>query len=160
MYFSLIVAAAKNRVIGCGNQMPWHLPRDLAYFHDITVGGVIIMGRKTWQSIGRLLPQRQTVIVSRRPFQVTGATVVDSLDKALALDANSDKVFVIGGGELFRQALPQAARVYYTAIHAELEGDTLFPELPVAEWTEIGRERYPADSRNPYACDFVVFDRL
>lgn len=138
---SLIVAMARNRVIGAGNRLPWHLPSDLKRFKALTMGHHIIMGRKTFESIGRLLPGRTSVIVSRNPgFRFEGALIADSLDKALALAAADNEVFVIGGEEIFREALKIADRILLTEIHRDFEGDAVFPPLPSAEWREAARE--------------------
>lgn len=132
---SIIVAMAKNRVIGANNQLPWHLSADLKRFKALTMGHHIIMGRKTWESFGRLLPGRRHVIVSRQPgYSVAGAQVVHSLDAAIAACTGDDEIFVIGGGEIYRQALPVTDRIYLTEIIREFDGDTRFPELDKALW--------------------------
>ena len=138
---SLIVAMARNRVIGAGNKLPWHLPSDLKRFKALTMGHHIIMGRKTFESIGRILPGRTSIVISRNSgFRFDGVLVADSLVKALALAANDSEVFVIGGEQILREALRIADRILLTEIHRDFEGDILFPELPAAAWTETGRE--------------------
>ena len=155
---TIIVAMAKNRVIGAGNKLPWHLSADLKRFKALTMGHHIIMGRKTWESFGRLLPGRHHVIVSRQPgYGVAGAQVVHSLDAAIAACAGDDELFVIGGGEIYRQALPVTDRIYLTEIGREFDGDTRFPELDKAVWRLT--ERTPGSSHDiDYA--FCNYDRV
>jgi len=159
---SLIAAMARNRVIGAGGKIPWHLPGELALFKRITLGHTIIMGRTTWESIGRLLPGRSTVIVSRQPgYAVPGARVAHSLEEAVAGTHGDDEVFVIGGAQLYAAALPQADRIYLTRVDAAPEGDTFMPAFESAQWREDAalREAHPADERNPYAYVLTVYDR-
>ncbi len=138
---------ARNRVIGAGNKLPWHLPSDLKRFKALTMGHYIIMGRKTFESIGRILPGRTTVVISRNSgFRFDGVLVADSFVKALALAANDSEVFVIGGEQIFREALRIADRILLTEIHRDFEGDVLFPELPAAEWMESAREELHDDA--------------
>jgi len=140
---SLIAVIARNRVIGLNNTLPWHLPEDLKRFRALTTGHHIIMGRKTYESLNRLLPDRITVIVTRNPgYHVPGALVATSLSQAIALCAADEEVFVIGGAELYREALQLADRLYITTIDAEFEGDAFFPEFDQAAWLEIAREQH------------------
>lgn len=156
---SIIVAYAANRVIGVGGQMPWRLPEDLKHFRQITMGHAIVMGRKTWESIGRLLPGRRHVIVSRRPgYTVPGATVVASLGDAKAACADESDVFVIGGGEIYRLALPLSDRIYATEIDGSFEGDAFFPLLDMDLWKETRREAR-RDDNTSMRYSFVTFDR-
>ena len=158
---SIIVAMAKNRVIGANNAIPWHLPAELKMFKAITMGHHIIMGRNTWQSIGRLLPGRTTVIVTRqRDFSVPGAIVADSLDTALAACGADDEVFVIGGAQLYAAALPIADRIYLTQVDAEVEGDTLMPKFDLAQWHERSAQAFSADEKNRYNYNLTVYDRM
>ncbi len=159
MRLSLIVAVAKNRVIGNKNEMPWHLPADFAYFKKITTGHPIIMGRKTFESIGRPLPGRRNIVVSRNPvFRADGVEVVASLE--LAINAcHREDAFVIGGATLYAEALPRVDRVYLTEVDAAPDGDTLFPVLDKNQWREIERERREADEKNIHAMEFVVLER-
>jgi dihydrofolate reductase len=141
---SLIVAMAKNRVIGANNAIPWHVPGEQKLFKQLTMGHHIVMGRKTFESIGRLLPGRTTVIVTRQPdFAVAGAIIAHSLHDAVNAAARDDEVFVIGGAELFREALPIADRIHLSLIDMEPEGDVLMPEIDEREWREIAGESYP-----------------
>jgi dihydrofolate reductase len=158
---SLIVAMAKNRIIGAGGKIPWHLPRELQLFKRVTMGHHIIMGRKTFDSIGRLLPGRTTVIVTRqKDYAVSGAKIAHNLDEAVALCAGDDEIFVIGGGELYRAALPLADRVYLTVVDAEPAGDTRMPELEAAQWRLISTEQFHKDERHAYDYQFEVHDRV
>jgi dihydrofolate reductase len=157
---SIIVAMTRDRVIGRGGGMPWHLPADLARFKSLTMGKPIIVGRKTFESIGRLLPGRRHIIVSRNPeFHVNGAEVVAGLDAALEAAASSDEAFVIGGVELFREALARADRIYMTLIHSRIEGDVYFPEFDNKDWQEVECTERAPDGSNPYRLTFLLLDR-
>lgn len=159
MRISLIVAMANNRVIGNNNQMPWHLPADFAYFKKITTGHPIIMGRKTFESIGRPLPGRRNIVVSRNPvFRADGADVVASLEAAIKACGDTD-AFVIGGATLYTEALPYVDRIYLTEVDSSPVGTTLFPALDKKQWREIARERRDADEKNGHAMAFVVLER-
>ena len=157
---SLIVAISQNRVIGRENKLPWHLPDDLKYFRRITKGNPVIMGRKTYESIGRPLPQRQNIVVSRDPSYVAeGCEVVNSLEQALKAADTEKETFIIGGAELYRQSLEFVNRIYLTEVHASVEGDSFFPELD-KEWQEVSRQAHPADSEHKFAFDWVVLERV
>lgn len=154
----MIVAMTANRVIGRDNTMPWHLPADLAYFKKLTMGHPIIMGRRTWASIGRPLPGRRNLVLSFQPdLQLEGAEVYNSLEQALA--TCSDRVFIIGGADLFERCLPHADQLHITHIHATLEGDTFFPEMDFASWHEAERIEYPKDEKNAYDLTFSTWVR-
>ena len=169
---SLIVAAAENNVIGRGGALPWRLPADLAHFKRLTMGAAILMGRKTYDSIGRPLPGRKSIVLTRdtawRAIHDAPLTkellVVESLEQAIALAAqteveNKAEVFIIGGGEIYQLALPQADRVYLTRVHATVEGDATFPALDPTEWRLASSEAQPADQRNEHPCTFEVWER-
>jgi len=158
---SLIVATAENNVIGKANTMPWHLPADLAYFKKTTLGKPIIMGRKTFESIGRPLPNRQNIVVTRDvSYQAEGIDIVDSIEKALSLVSEAEEVMVIGGGTVYQSCLAQADRLYITHIHAKIEGDTYFPDYDREnDWKKVCCESYQADERNAYNMDFCVYQR-
>ena len=146
MIRSLVVAMARNRVIGRDNQLPWRLPADLAYFKRVTMGHPIIMGRRTYESIGRPLPGRLNIVVSRNPqFRAPGCTVVPSLDDAWRAAGEADEVCVIGGTSIFAEALPAADRIHLTEVEAEVPGDTWFPEFDRGEWTEREVEHHAPD---------------
>ena len=157
---SLIVAMAKNRVIGASGKIPWHLPEDLKRFKSLTAGHHIIMGRKTWESIGRLLPGRTTVIVTRqRGYRVPGALIAHSLDDAIAACRDDAEIFVIGGAELYAQALPRAGRLYLTTVEAEIAGDTSMPELDAGGWREVSSLSFVPDARHRYPFRCAVYER-
>ncbi|QIW16025.1 dihydrofolate reductase [Pasteurellaceae bacterium RH1A] len=159
MKISLIVARTLNHVIGKDNQMPWHLPVDLAWFRQNTLGKPVIMGRKTYQSIGRLLPKRPNIILSRTGFEVEGALSASNLDQALALakDLGHSEAMIIGGGELFKQALNLADKLYLTEIQAQIEGDTFF-EFDESQWQLKQESWSEIDENNPYRCRFMILD--
>lgn len=160
MLRSLIVARARNGTIGRGNAMPWHLPADLAHFKRTTLGHPVIMGRRTWESIGRALPGRRNIVVTRTPgYQAPGAQVVGSLDEAWQAVADEPEAFVIGGGELYAQALADADRIYLTEIAGEVDGDTFFPAPDAGQWSESVLGEQPADGRNAFALRFVLLER-
>ena len=163
---SMIVAMADNNVIGKNNDMPWHLPADLAYFKKITLGKPIIMGRKTFESIGRPLPGRRNIVISRdKSYQAIGIDVVNSVEQALALVNGSvennavDEIMVIGGGAIYRHCLAQADRLYVTHIKANIEGDTQFPDYNDGTWVKVNREVRLSDDQNLYPLDFCIYER-
>ena len=158
---SLIVARARNGAIGLANAMPWHLPADLAHFKRTTLGHPVIMGRRTWESIGRALPGRRNIVVSRTPgFRAPGAEVVGSLAAAWEAVRDADEAFVIGGAQLYADALPQADRIYLTDMAGEVEGDTFFPALDARQWRETLLGEHPADERNRFALRFLLLERV
>jgi dihydrofolate reductase len=166
---SLIVATADNRIIGKDNQMPWHLPADLAYFKRTTLGKPIIMGRKTFESIGRALPGRRNIVISRNPaYQGNGVETVTSVEQALALVQDVEEIMVIGGGAIYAHCMPVATRLYITHIKAAIAGDTQFPcydskddskDDSQNDWRKVSSERVSADAKNPYDLDFCVYQR-
>ncbi|HQN64493.1 MAG TPA: dihydrofolate reductase [Methylophilus sp.] len=157
-HLSIIVAYAKNRVIGLNNTLPWYLPEDLKRFKMLTMGHHIIMGRKTYDSLGRLLPGRTTVIVTRNPdFKVEGAIVVDSLESALNACDGDDEAFLIGGAELYHAGLGLADKLYVTEIDAQFEGDAYFPPVEPSMWHELSREAQRSEMGIHF--HYVVFGR-
>jgi dihydrofolate reductase len=153
---SIIVAMARNRVIGADNKIPWHLPNELKMFKRLTMGHHIVMGRKTYESIGRLLPGRTTIIVTRqRDYAVPGAIIAHSLTDAINAAARDHEIFVIGGAEIFREALPLATRVHLTTVDAEPAGDTFLPELG-DNWREVSAETFAADEKHAHAYRYSV----
>jgi dihydrofolate reductase len=157
---TLIVARARNGVIGRDNQLPWRLPEDLAHFKRTTMGRPIVMGRKTWESIGRPLPGRRSLVVSRDPhYAAPGAEVVTSLDEALARTAAEPEVFVIGGAQLYAAAAARAQRLVLTQIDADFQGDAFFAAPDAKQWQEVSRESHPATGARPWAYDFVTYER-
>jgi dihydrofolate reductase len=143
---SLIAALAANRVIGRANAIPWDLPADRRRFRELTMGHLLIMGRRTWESIGRPLPGRETIVVSRQVgYRAEGARVARSLAEALALAEGEGEVFICGGGQLYAEALPLADRLYLTELAITVAGDTFFPELPAGQFSEVAREEWPGE---------------
>ena len=161
MRLSLIVAMSENRVIGRTGQLPWRLSADLRRFRQLTMGHHLVMGRKTWESIGRPLPGRISIVVSRQPdYQADGAHVVADLQQAIEQAAGDAEVFVIGGGEIYRQAVPLTERIYLTLVHAVIDGDTSFPELETDRWRLLERSPiHPADEKNDHDYSFLVYER-
>ena len=160
MSISLIVAVAEQGVIGQENALPWRLPGDLKRFKALTMGKPIIMGRKTFDSIGRPLPGRTNIVITRQSgLQLPGCVVVGSLSEALTA-VHADEYMVIGGAEIYRQVLPLAQRVYLTQVHANISGDAFFPALEPTQWHETYREDVPADEQNQYAHSFITLERV
>ena len=162
MKISMIAAMAHDRVIGKDNQMPWHLPADLAHFKRVTLGKPVLMGRKTFESIGRPLPGRRNLVISRNPgYQAEGIEVVGSVEAALALLASSsvEELMVIGGGHLYAEMLPSADSLYLTQIDLAVEGDTRFPAFDDGQWQRIDCESHPADEKNPHPYSFETWQR-
>jgi len=157
---SLLAAVADNGIIGRGGRLPWHLPDDLKRFKFLTMGKPILMGRKTFESIGRPLPGRTSLVLTRsRDWSSAGTVVVHSLSEALERAGEVGELVVVGGAEIYRLALPRAQRVYLTRVHASVEGDTVFPALDEREWRESAREEHAADERHAYAMSFCVLER-
>lgn len=160
MIISLIAAMDENRVIGLNNTLPWRLPADMRHFREVTMGKPVLMGRKTFESIGKALPGRRNIILTRDPdFQALGCEVAHTLEAALAAAADSEELMVLGGADLFAQLLPRASRLYLTEIHASFNGDAWFPAFNKQEWAEIERIRRAADEKNPCAYSFVTWER-
>lgn len=159
MIISMIAAMAQDRVIGKDNQMPWHLPADFAWFKRCTMGKPVVMGRKTYQSIGRPLPGRTNIVISRdSSLSIEGVTVVASIEQALAAAGDVEEVMIIGGGSIYQRCLAQADKLYLTFINAKVEGDTQFPDWGDA-YQETYREAYAADEKNRYDMQFVVLEK-
>lgn len=155
---SLIAAMAKNRIIGKDNQMPWHLPADLGHFKAVTLGKPIIMGRKTYESIGRPLPGRKNIVMSRdKDYKLEGCETVTSLEEAIKLVEDVEEIMIIGGGFLYTECIPQADKLYLTFIDLDVEGDTQFPQFEHLSLTELKREKHYKDEKNPYNYEFVDF---
>ena len=157
---SVIVAMARNRVIGASNRIPWHLPAELKLFKTITMGHHIIMGRNTWESIGRLLPGRTSVIVTRQSgYRVDGAIMASSIESALEACKGDDEVFVIGGAQLYAAAMPHANRLYLTVVAADVDGDARMPEFSLEDWRQSSMQSFAADDKNPYDYVQTVYER-
>ena len=166
MKLALICAMAENRTIGRNNSLPWHLSEDLKYFKRTTMGNCIIMGRKTWESIGRALPGRTNIVISSNPgFKAEGARVVGSLDeatnlaKSISIIDGSEESFIIGGAGLYKEALPHAQRFHLTRVHAEVDGDTFLAEFDEDEWDEVLREDFSKNESNPYDYSICLLER-
>ena len=158
---SIVVAMARHRVIGRAGTLPWHLPADLARFKAITMGKPIVMGRRTHASIGRPLPGRRNIVLSRDPSYVApGCEVFTSLPIALSALVDSPEVMVVGGAALYAEALPLCERLYLTEVEADVDGDVFFPVLDLGDWREVSVERHAADARNAYSFCFRVFARV
>ncbi|HJY37880.1 MAG TPA: dihydrofolate reductase [Steroidobacteraceae bacterium] len=158
---SIIVAVAQNGVIGTGNRLPWHLPDDLKRFKALSMAKPIVMGRRTFDSIGKPLPGRTNIVVSRQPgLAITGTIVAPSLDAALAAAGAVPEVVVIGGAEIFRQVLPRTDVVHLTRVQARVAGDVVFPQLDPGQWRETAVEHHAADERHQYAFTFVTLQRV
>jgi len=160
MLISIIVAASTNNVIGRNGQLPWRLSDDLRHFKAITMGKPIVMGRLTWESIGRALPGRRNIVMTRQAgFVAEGCDVVCSPAAALQAAVGADEVMVIGGGRIYEMFLPQARRLYLTRIHAEIDGDTFFPAISATDWRLVSYDAHAADDANEFAFEFRVYER-
>lgn len=161
MRLSLVVAAAENGTIGSANRLPWHLPDDLKHFKALTLGKPILMGRKTYVSIGKPLPGRTNIVMSRqRGLELPGCRVVGSLSEAIEIAGDAPELCVIGGAELYAQALSSARVIHLTRVHANVPGDAFFPPLDPGEWRERAVARHDADERHAHAFSFVELERV
>lgn len=167
MKLALIVAVAQNRVIGRDNKLPWYLPNDLKYFKQTTLGKPVIMGRKTYESIGKPLPGRTNIVITRQTgYQPEGVKVVGTVEDAIkvaesvCLIDGQEEAMVMGGAEIYGLTLPHCERLYLTEVHAEVEGDAWFPEYEKSEWKEVTREDFKAEGPNPFDYSFVVYERV
>ena len=159
MTVSIVVAISENHAIGKDNQLLWHLPKDLKHFKEITSGGTVIMGRKTYDSVGRPLPNRRNIIVTRQQIEIEGCEVVNSLQAALDLCQGTEEVFIVGGAEIYKQAMLLTDRIYLTIVHANIEGDTYFPEIKEDIWKETERADHEADEKNALPFSFITLER-
>ncbi len=156
----LVVAVAENDVIGRANELPWHLPADLRHFKSMTLGKPVLMGRKTYESIGKALPGRTNIVLSRSPrFAPGDCIVVGTLEDAIIAAGGQPAIMVIGGADVYRLCLPLASRIHLTLIHAHIGGDTLFAGWRAAEWLEVSRQRHAADEKNPHDYSFITLER-
>ena len=161
MLVSFVVAMARNRVIGRDNGLPWRLPADLKRFKSITLGKPVLMGRRTFESIGKPLPQRINLVLTRHPqWSSPGTLAVHSVDEALAQAAQAQELACIGGAEIFELLMPNVRRIHLTRIEADIDGDTVFPPLDPAEWVEVDRSTFAADERNAYDLTFLTLERV
>ncbi|HKR07343.1 MAG TPA: dihydrofolate reductase [Bacteroidia bacterium] len=158
---SIIVATGENRVIGKNNQLVWHLPADLKRFKRLTMGHAMIMGRKTFESIGKALPGRTTIIVTRQKgFKKENCLIADSLEEAIALCRDDNEAFIIGGAQIFEKAIPLTDKIYLTRIHQSFDGDVFFPELEKEKWKITFGEDHKADEKNPYDYSFINYEKI
>jgi len=161
MRISLICAASKNGVIGVNNGLPWHLPADLAHFKKLTLGHPILMGRKTYQSIGKPLPGRVNIIITRQAdFQAAGCRVAHSLAEAVGFCREDDEMFVIGGADIYHQVLPYADKIYLTLIHADFAGDAFLFDINSTIWRETSRQDFGPDEKNKWPYSFLTFEKV
>jgi len=157
---SIIVATDERGAIGRDGRLPWHLPNDLQRFKALTMGKPIVMGRRTWESIGRPLPGRLNVVITRQAeMAAPGCAVVGSFDEALAVSRPAEEICVIGGADVYRLALPMARVIHQTQVHATVAADTFFPALDAANWEEVARQDHPADDRHAYPYSFLELRR-
>ncbi|GLB57871.1 dihydrofolate reductase [Cytobacillus sp. NCCP-133] len=158
---SLMWAMDENRVIGKDNKLPWHLPEDLKFFKRTTMGHPIAMGRKTWDSIGRPLPGRENIVITRnKSFSCDGCTILNSIEELRKYSGDKEEeIFIIGGAEIFKAILPSADRLYLTMIYDQFEGDTFFPELDIGNWELISKEKGIKDETNPFDYEFLIYKR-
>ena len=159
MKISIVVAIGANNAIGKDNQLLWRLPNDLKHFKQITSGHTIIMGRKTYYSVGKPLPNRRNIVITRQNINIEGCEVVNSLDAALGLCANEPEIFIVGGAEIYKQAIHVTNCIYLTIVHQSFDGDTYFPEIKVDEWKETEREDYQPDEKHQFAYSFITLER-
>jgi len=159
MIISLIAALDKNRLIGSENAMPWHLPADFKHFKEVTMGKPVVMGRKTFESIGRPLPGRQNIVISRSGFSADGIISADSVDSALKLSGEVDEVMIIGGANIYQQLIDKADRLYLTHVDAECKGDAWFPAFDLSEWDIARQETVGADEKNNFSFTFINYER-
>lgn len=160
MILSLIVAAAENNVIGKDNGLIWHLPADLKHFKTLTTGHPIVMRRRTFQSIGKALPNRRNVVITHNPaFCAEGCECYSDIADALEALRAETEVFIIGGGTLYNALWEKADRLYLTRVHTRVEGDTFIPEVKATQWTEVNRTEVVADEKNEFACSFLTYER-
>jgi len=160
MTVTIVVAIAENYAIGKNNQLLWHMPADLKHFKQITSGHTVIMGRKTYDSVGKPLPNRRNIIITRQDITIPGCEVVKSVDEALELCYNEEEVFIVGGAEIYKLAMDKTDRIYLTIIHHSFDADSFFPEIDYMEWKEVSREDHPADEKHKYSYSFITLERI
>jgi dihydrofolate reductase len=159
MIVSIVVAISENHAIGKDNKLLWHLPNDLKHFKEITSGHTVIMGRKTYDSVGKPLPNRRNIIITRQNITIPGCEVVNSMDAALALCKEEAEVFIVGGAEIYRQSMHLTNRIYLTIVHKEFDGDSYFPEINTSEWKETAHEDHEPDAKNSLPYSFITFEK-
>ena len=159
MTITIVVAISENNAIGKNNKLLWHLPNDLKHFKEITTGHTVIMGRKTYESVGRPLPNRRNIIITRQNIAIEGCEVAGSIDAALALCAREKEVFIVGGAEIYKQSINLTDRIYLTIVHKKFEGDSFFPEINKQDWKEVYREDHLPDEKNQLPYSFITYEK-
>lgn len=159
MIISLIAAMDQNKLIGSNNELPWYLPADFKHFKEVTMGKPVVMGRKTFESIGKPLPGRKNIVISRSGFLADGVIVVDSIDKALQEAGFAEEVMIIGGANIYSQVIKIADKMYLTMVDTSCEGDAWFPDFEESEWRVVSEQKIKADEKNNYDFDVLVYDR-
>ena len=159
MIVSIVVAISENNAIGKNNQLLWYLPADLKHFKNITTGHTVIMGRKTYESVGKPLPNRRNIIITRQDITIEGCEVVKSIEDALALCASEEEVFIVGGAEIYRQSMHLTNRIYLTVVHQKFDADSFFPEIHYDEWLETEQEDHEPDEKNKLPYSFITLER-
>jgi dihydrofolate reductase len=159
MTVTIVVAISENNAIGKNNQLLWYLPADLKHFKNITTGHTVIMGRKTYDSVGKALPNRRNIIITRKNITIEGCEVVKSIEDALALSGGEEEVFIVGGAEIYKQSIHLTDRIYLTIVHQKFDADSFFPEINYDEWQETEREDHQPDEKNKLPYSFITLDR-
>ena len=159
MIVSIVVAISENNAIGKNNQLLWYLPADLKHFKNITTGHTVIMGRKTYDSVGKPLPNRRNIIITRQDITIEGCEVVKSIEDALALCTAEEEAFIVGGAEIYRQSIHLTDRIYLTIVHQKFDADSFFPEINYTEWKETEHEDHQPDEKNKIPYSFITLDR-
>ena len=159
MNVNIVVAIAANNAIGKNNKLLWHLPKDLKHFKNLTTGHTVIMGRKTFDSVGKPLPNRRNIVVTRQSIQIEGCEVVNSLKAALELAKGELEVDIVGGAEIYKQAMPLTDIIYLTIVHQDFDADTFFPEIDMNQWYENAREDHPTDEKHAFPFSFITLKR-
>jgi len=160
MTISIVVAISENRAIGKDNKLLWYLPNDLKHFKAITSGHTVIMGRKTYESVGKPLPNRRNIIITRQDIAIEGCEVVNSIKAALELCRTEREVFIVGGAEIYKQSLHLTDRIYLTVVHKQFEGDSFFPEIKKTDWLQVSREDHQPDEKNSLPYSFITYERV
>ena len=160
MIVTIVVAIAENYAIGKNNQLLWHMPADLKHFKQITSGHTVIMGRRTYDSVGKPLPNRRNIIITRQDITIPGCEVVKSVDEALGLCAGEEEVFIVGGAEIYKLTMDQTDRIYLTIVHHSFDADTVFPEIDYMQWKETAREDHQPDEKHKYSYSFITLERI
>ena len=160
MTISAVVAISENRAIGKDNKLIWYLPNDLKHFKTITSGHTVIMGRKTYESVGKPLPNRRNIIITRQQISIEGCEVANSIKAALELCRTEREVFIVGGAEIYKQSLHLTDRIYLTVVHKQFEGDSFFPEIKKTDWTQVSREDHQPDEKNSLPYSFITYERV